>query len=70
METDEIAEEEDDVIYEHEVEEETIIEDGGPVAEGVTLSAFPDAEPTREGMATRSLDIFDLNAFNMTRHHV
>jgi hypothetical protein len=66
VETDEIAEEEDDVIYEQEVEEETIIEDEEPVAEGVALSAFPDAEPTREGMITRSLDIFDLNAFNMT----
>jgi hypothetical protein len=62
VETDEIAEEDDDVIYE---QEEPAVED-----EESGVIAFADVEPTCEGMVTWSLYMFYLNAFNMTRRYV
>ena len=63
VETDEIAEEDDDVIYEPE---ELAI--GDEQAEVVALSIFTDFEPTCKGMIIRSLYTFYFNAFNMIRH--
>ena len=55
-ETDEIAEEDDDVVYE---QEEPAVEDGES-----DVVALADAEPTREGMDTWLRYMFYLNAFN------
>ena len=69
VETDEIAEEEDDdVIDEQEEDEEVVDEDGD--AEGVAFGAFVDTEPARNGMATCSFYIFCLDAFNVTRIYI
>ena len=56
VETDEIAEEDDEAIYEQEA---LAIEDEEP--EVVTLSTFADAELTREGTVTWLLYMFYLN---------
>ena len=67
VETDEIAEEEDDVVGEQEEDEE--VADEGEDAEGVAFGASTDAEPTDKGMATRSFYEFNLDAF-MTRIYI
>ena len=66
VETDEIAEQEGDVIYE---QEEPSVEDEEPEAEVETLGTFTVVEPTRKGTAIWSLYMLNfINAINMTRH--
>ena len=65
VETDEIAEEEDNVIDEQEEDEQAVDEDDN--AEGVAFGAFADAEHARNGIAIFLFYMFYLDAFNMTR---
>ena len=68
VETDEIAEDEEDVINDQEEDEEAVDEDEG--AEGVTLGAFVDAELACNSMATCSFYVFYLDASNVTRIYI
>ena len=66
VETDEIAENEENVIKEED--EEAVDEDDD--AEGVDFGAFVDSEPACNGMAICSCYVFYPDVFNMTRLYI
>ena len=65
IETDEIVEEEDDVIDEQDEEEEAIAED-----EDVESAAFGVLVDTDKDISTCSFYMFNFDAFNMTRIYI
>ena len=67
VETDEIAEEEDDIVDEQEDDE--AVDDNEDV-QNVALGAFVDAEPISKGIAIFSFYVLNLDAFNITRIYV